>query len=123
WNINYGHYLADSRRFSEALAVFRIAVDLTEAPGIKAEAHLERGTVLSRNLDEPLPALDEYMSVIESYPVEPFIENALFSAGLINMELGEKKRALDLFTRYMDGYPEGAHRDTVEVFIRTLEKD
>lgn len=122
WNINYGHYLADSQRFDEALDVFRIAIDLTELPSTRAEAHLERGTVYSRNLSEPKKALTEYMTVIESYPEPPFIENALFSAGMVNMELGEKAEALRLFKRYLSEYPQGGRRETVEFFIGILER-
>ncbi len=123
WNINYGNYLADSKKFTDSLDVFQIAIDLTGLPSIKAEAHLGRGTVLSRNLNEPLSALKEYMEVVEKYPTPPFAENALFSAGLINMELGEKSEALKLFKRYAGEYPEGSHKDTVELFIKVLESD
>lgn len=123
WNINYGHYLADSKRFADALGVFQVSIDLTEAAAIKAEAHLERGTVYSRNLDEPKKALDEYMTVIEKYPEPPFIENALFSAGMINMELGDREAAKKLFKRYLDEYPNGNHRDTIEHFIRDMENN
>ncbi len=123
WNINYGSYLADSKRFKDSLDVFQIALDLTDLPSIRAEAHLDRGTVLSRNLKEPARALKEYMEVVDKYPEPPFAENALFSAGLINMELGEKAPALNLFRRYRAEYPEGIHKDTVELFIRVLESD
>ncbi|MBI5643783.1 MAG: FecR domain-containing protein [Deltaproteobacteria bacterium] len=123
WNINYGHYLADSQRFKEALDVFKIAIDLSELPGIKAEARLERGTVLSRNLNRPEDALVEYMDVVRNYPGEPFVGNALFSAGIIHMELGEKAEAQSLLRRYIDEFPEGIHRDTAELFIKALETD
>ncbi len=123
WNINYGHYLADSRRFADSLDVFQIAIDLSSVAGVKAEAHLERGTVLSRNMSEPMRAISDYMSVLERYPVEPFLENAVFSAAVVNKELGEKKSALELFKRYLADYPRGSHRGTVDVLIRSLEAD
>lgn len=123
WNINYGHYAADAQRFKDALDVFQISMDLTQTPAIKAEALLERGTIFSRNLNEPHKALAEYMEVIEKYPEPPFIENAVYSAGMVNMELGEKDPALKLFKRYMRDFPEGSHRDTVEFFIGILERD
>lgn len=123
WNLNYGHYLADSTRFKEALDVFEIAFDLTILPGIKAEARLERGTVYSRNMNDPKRAIAEYMEVIDEYDIEPFLENAVYSAGLIRMELKERDEALRLFRRYISDYPEGSHRSTVEIFIRELEKE
>lgn len=122
WNLNYGHYLADSRRFKEALDVFEIAFDLTILPGIKAESRLERGTVYSRNLNDPKKAVIEYMAVIDEYNVEPFLENAVYSAGLIKMELKENDEALGFFRRYIADYPAGSHRSTVEIFIKELEK-
>ncbi len=123
WNINYGHYLADSKRYADALNVFQIAIDLSEAAYVRAEAHLERGTVFSRNLGEPRKALEEYMAVVDKYPLAPFFENALFSAGMIEMDLGEKDGALRLFKRYRQEFPEGMHRETVEMLINVLETD
>ncbi|MEK7773797.1 MAG: FecR domain-containing protein [Deltaproteobacteria bacterium] len=123
WNINYGHYLADSKRYRDALNVLQIAIDLSDAKPVRAEAHLERGTVLSRNLSEPGKALDEYMAVVDRYPEPPFLENALFSAGLIRMDLGEKDGALKLFIRYRQEFPEGMHRETVEMLMNVLETD
>lgn len=123
WNVNYGHYLADGKKYSGALDVFQIAIDLTDEARMRAEAHLERGTVLSRYMNKPEKALIEYKAVMEKYPEEPFLENALYSAGLIHMETGGKKNALKVFRKYLEDYPKGAHRETVEVFIRVLEKD
>ncbi len=123
WNINYGHYLADSRRFADSLDVFQIAIDLASVPGVRAEAHLDRGTVLSRNMGEPMRAVADYTAVIERYPVEPFLENAVFSAAVVSKELGEREKALKLFRRYLADYPRGGHRATVEVLIRSLEAD
>lgn len=123
WNINYGHYLADSQRFIEALDVFKIAIDLSDVRQTRAEAHLERGSVFSRNLNEPQKALFEYMEVIRNYPELPFVENALYSAGSIKMEMGDKQGARELFTKYLNDYPEGRHRTTIEAFIKELEKN
>lgn len=123
WNINYGHYLADSQRFKEALDVFRIAIDLSEVRQTRAEAHLERGSVFSRNLNEPQKALLEYMEVIKNYPELPFVENALYSAGTIKMDMGDKQGAIELFNKYLNDYPEGRHRTTIDAFIKELEKN
>lgn len=120
WNINYGHYLADSRLFDKAMEVLRIAIDLTLLPEMKAEAHMERGSLLSRNLDDPRGALKEYAAVMDEYPVEPYLENAVFSAGMVNMDIGRKRRALNLFNRYLNDYPEGRHTGTVEILKRGL---
>lgn len=123
WNVNYGHYLADSQRFGEALDVFSIAIDLSEVRQTRAEAHLAKGTVFSRNLNEPQKALLEYMEVIRNYPELPFVENALYSAGSIKMEMNDKQGAIELFRKYLNDYPEGRHRTTIDAFIKELEKN
>ena len=120
WNINYGHYLAESKRFNDALDVFQISVDLTEKREIRAEAHLERGTLLSRNMNEPRRALGEYMTVIEKYPEPQFLENALFSAGMISRELGDGENSKKLFQRYLSDYPKGRHRETIENLMKGM---
>lgn len=121
WNINYGQYLADSKRYKEAMDVFRIAVDLTSVPGPQAEAHLAMGTVLALYLNDPQAALAEYNVVIEKYPELPFVANALYSAGKINMDIGNKTEAIRLFKRYRAEFPQGKHIMTVEQLLRTLE--
>lgn len=123
WNINYAGYLADSKRFDDSLAVFTIAIDLSTLSPIKAEAHLGRGTVYSRYLNMPKEALSEYMTVVDRYPEPPFAENALFSAGMINMVTGEREEAEKLFRRYIRDYPQGSHRDSIEFFLRDMEKE
>ncbi|MBI5886244.1 MAG: FecR domain-containing protein [Deltaproteobacteria bacterium] len=120
WNINYGRYLAESRRYKEALDVFHIAVDLTAISTIQAEAHLEMGTVYALYMNDPRSALVEYNTVIEKYPELPFVANALYSAGKINMDIGNKAEAGRLFRRYLDEYPQGRHRETVEQLLRSL---
>ncbi|MBI5561530.1 MAG: FecR domain-containing protein [Deltaproteobacteria bacterium] len=123
WNINYGHYLAESKRYKEALDVFRIAIDLSTAPSTRAEAHLERGTVLSLYMNDQRSALAEYNEVIEKYPEVPFVANALYSAGKIDMDAGNKAEAVRLFKRYLSEFPQGPHRTTVEQLLRSMEAD
>ncbi|HHL39554.1 MAG TPA: tetratricopeptide repeat protein [Deltaproteobacteria bacterium] len=122
WNINYGHYLADSGRYDGGLRVFRIAVDMASEPAIKAEAHLARGTVYSRYLGDRDKAMAEYMTVVNDYPELPHVETALYSAGLIEMDAGNDAEALELFRRYLRDYPDGRHGETIKLFIRELEK-
>ncbi|OGQ56288.1 MAG: hypothetical protein A3J24_08620 [Deltaproteobacteria bacterium RIFCSPLOWO2_02_FULL_53_8] len=120
WNINYGRYLAESKRYKEALDVFRIAVDLSANSRIQAEAHLEMGTVLALYMNDPQAALVEYNAVIEKYPELPFAGNALYSAAKINMDIGNKDEARRLFTRYLNEFPQGSHTETAQQLLRTL---
>ncbi|MBI3754435.1 MAG: FecR domain-containing protein [Deltaproteobacteria bacterium] len=123
WNINYGHYLADSGRYKEALEVFQIAADLTDAPEIGAESRIQRGTIFSRNLTLPQDALKEYQAVLDKYPQLPQAENALFSIGMIYKDIGEKEKAREYLQKYLKQYPQGKYAATVEVLIKELDKE
>jgi hypothetical protein len=121
WNLNYGHYLADSRRYPDSLQVFQIAIDLTEDSDIRADGHLQRGTVFSVSLDEPEKALAEYREVIERYGNEPYLENAVFSTGKVYMGIRDKANALKFLRLYLQRYPNGAHARTAETLINSIE--
>ncbi|MBI5048804.1 MAG: FecR domain-containing protein [Deltaproteobacteria bacterium] len=123
WNINYGHYLADSGKYKEALEVFQIAADLTDMPEIGAESRAQRGTVFSRNLSLPQDALKEYQIVLDKYPQMAQAENALFSIGMIYKDIGEKEKATEYLQKYLKQYPQGKHSSTVELLIKELEKE
>ncbi len=122
WNINYGHYLADSGSYAAALDVFRIAIDLTDEPEIKAEAHLERGALFSVNLMKPEHALVEFNEVMDKFRAEPFLESAIYYAGMANMELGKREEAGRLFRRYLQEYPGGSKAETIRTVIKSLER-
>lgn len=121
WNINYGNYLAESKKYKEALEVFQIAIDLTDAPDVRADAHFSRGTVFSLYTNEPEKALAEYEAVIERYPALPAVENAIYFSAKLNVELGNKEAARKLFQTYIERFPQGRHRDSAETLLKTLE--
>lgn len=122
WNVNYGHYLADSGKHQQALQVFQIALDLTAAPEIRCDARLERGAVQSRFLANPEAALAEYELILEEYPDEAQSETALFNAAQVLFELSFKDRARARFKEYLSRYPKGKHRGNVETLLNILEK-
>lgn len=123
WNINYGHYLADSGRYKEALEVFQIAVDLTDVAEIGAEGRAQRGSVFSRNLSLPQEALKEYQSILDKYSQMPQAESALFSMGMIYKDMGEKEKAKEYLQKYLKQYPQGKHTSTVETLIKEFQKE
>ena len=123
WNMNYGHYLADSGKYKEAIEVFQIAADLTDIPEIGAESRVQRGTVYSRNLSLYPEALKEYHTVLDKYPQMPQAENALFSIGMIYKDMGDREKAGESLQRYLKQYPQGRHTSTVETLIKELEKE
>lgn len=122
WNVNYGHYQTDRGEYEQALTVFQIAIDLTLVPEIRADARLERGTVQGRFLNNPRAALAEYLLVLEEYPRLPQAETALFSAGQTLFTLGLNDKAAARFRQYLQLYPAGRYRSTVETLLRQVEE-
>jgi len=122
WDINHGHYLADSGRHDEALHVFQIALDLTSLPGVRADARLERGGVYGRFLDHPEAALAEYLLVLEEYPRIPQMETALFNVGQTLYEMGKTDLAKVRFRQYLNEYPEGRHRSSVQTLLQVMDR-
>lgn len=123
WDINYGHYLADSGRYEEALYIFQIALDLTDRAEIRADARLERGAVYSRFLRNPEAALSEYLLILEEYPETSQAETALYLAGMTLYELGFKKQAKERFLQYRNSYPQGRYITNVETLLRVLNNE
>ncbi len=122
WNINHGHYLADSGKYQDALNVFQIALDLTKVEGVRADAHMERGAVYARFLSNPEFALAEYLLVLEEYPKLPQAETALFNAAQTLLEMAFNDQAKMRFEQYLKIYPNGKHRSNVETLLNGLGK-
>lgn len=122
WNINHGHYLADSGKYQDALNVFQIALDLTKVEAVRADAHMERGAVYARFLSNPELALAEYLLVLEEYPALPQAEFALFNAAQVLTEMGFTAQARIRFEQYLKQYPQGKHRSNAETLLQNLVK-
>lgn len=122
WNISYGHYLADSGKYEQALKVFQIALDLAKGADIRCDARLERSAVYSRFLGNHDAALAENLLILEEHPQAPQAESALFNAGQIYFELSNKERAREKFNEYLRRYPNGKHRSNVETLLGILNK-
>ena len=122
WNINHGHYLADSGKYQDALNVFQIALDLTKVEEVRADAHMERGAVYARFLSNPELALAEYLLVLEEYPRLPQAETALFNAAQTLVEMGFNDQAKIRFEQYLKTYPNGKHRSNAETLLNGIGK-
>lgn len=122
WNVGYGHYLADSGKYEQALQVFQIALDLAKTAEIRCDARLERGAVYSRFLGNYEAALAENLLVLEEYPTSLQAESALFNTGQILFELSFKERAKERFNEYLKKYPHGKQRSNVEMLLGILNK-
>lgn len=122
WNIGYGHYLADSGKYEEALQVFQVALDLAKDAEIRSDARLERSAVYSRFLGNNEAALAENMLIIEEYPYAVQAESALFNTGQILFELSFKQQAKARFKEYLQKYPQGKHKSNVETLLGILKQ-
>ncbi len=120
WNINHGHYLADSGKYQDALNVFQIALDLTTVPEVRADARMERGAVFARFLSNPEQALAEYLLVLEEYPALPQAEFALFNTAQVLSELGFIDQSRIRFEQYLRQYPQGKQRSNAETLLQNL---
>lgn len=122
WNINHGHYLADSGKYDEALHVFQIALDLSSNPEIRSDARLERAAVYSRFLRNPEAALAEYLLILEEYPNVPQRETTLYLTGMTLYELGFKEQAKQRLLQYTKEFPSGKHISNVGTILNVLSK-
>ncbi|MDP2167435.1 MAG: FecR domain-containing protein [Thermodesulfovibrionales bacterium] len=122
WNINHGHYLADSGKYDDALYVFQIALDLTSLPELRGDARLERGAVYSRFLRNSEAALSEYLLVLEEYPSGTQRETALYLVGMTLYELGFKAQAKERLLQYKREYPGGKHVNNVDTILGIIDK-
>jgi tetratricopeptide (TPR) repeat protein len=123
WNINYGHYMADSGKHEGALQVFQIALDLTGDAEIRSDARLERGAVYSRFLANGEAALAEYLLILEEYPRQKQAETALYLVGQTLYDLGFKAQAKARFNEYLKKYPDGKNRSNVETMLNLLKNE
>ena len=122
WNISYSRYLADAGRPEEALHVLQVALDLTDAVDIQADARLERGAVLSRDPTRAGAALEEYAAVLNSDFSGPQREIALYMTGMGHYQLKQSAAAQARLKQYLRDFPAGRYRERVETLLRTFEK-
>jgi len=122
WNIAYSRYLADAGRHEEALHVLQVALDLTDASEIQADARLERGSVFSREPARAEAALKEYAALLEMPYTGPQRETALYMAGMGYFQLKQSEMARALMTQYLSEYPQGRYKERVDTLLRSLDK-
>ncbi len=120
WNITYSRYLADAGRSDEALHVLQVALDLTDAVDIQADARLERGAVFSRDPTRADAALKEYAALLEAPFAGTQREIALYMTGMGHYQLKQIAEARTRLQQYLHDYPQGRYRERVETLLRSL---
>ena len=121
WNITYSRYLADSGRNEEALHVLQVALDLTDAVEVQADARLERGAVFSRDPNRADAALKEYAALLDMPYIGPQRETALYMSGMGHYQLKHNVESMARLREYLQEYPGGRYRGRAETLLRLLE--
>jgi len=118
WSLDHGRYLVEQGQYLEALEAFDTALEMAESDDVRAEALLQRGSVLSMFLDAPEDAVRVYDTIVAKYPSSADAEPALFQAGMVLFDASDFKRAADYFERYLKLFPRGASAATAEFLLR-----
>ena len=105
--LNRGMYL-------EALGVYQEIADFSVKGEHRGQALLYSGTVYGLFLEQYDSALTQYEKVIRTYPDSLSAREAVFNSGTVSYEQGQFERAYRYFRAYLDDYPEGERRSTVE---------
>jgi hypothetical protein len=122
WNIGYSRYLADAGRHDEALHILQVALDLSDAPEIQADAHLERAAVFSRDPAQAQQAVQEYGLLLAPGFSGAQRETALYLTGVGLIQLKQPADARSRLEQYRREYPDGRYAARVETLLRSLDK-
>ena len=120
WNINYGYYLIDKKRYLDAVEVFQIAHDLTQEPEIRAESLVNKASVYEKFLRDLPKAAYEYRRVLYFYPDTKFAETALYRLGMLYYESKNFAEAKRILERYLILYPKGRYTESVRSIVNKL---
>jgi stage II sporulation protein D len=118
WSLDNGRYLIEQGQYLEAMEAFDTALEMAESDAVRAEALLQKGSVLSMFLDSPAEAVRAYDAVVARYPGSADAEPALFQAGMVLFDNSEFRRAASYFERYLEVYPSGASAATAEFLLQ-----
>ena len=119
WNISNGQYLIEVGQYLEALEAFQTALEATTSLDIRADAHLNRATVLATYLDAFDDAAQEYRRILQAYAQTRQAETALFRLGMLLFEQQRYQAAVSQFERYLQRYPQGRFAPSAETLLRS----
>ena len=119
WNISNGQYLIEVGQYLEALEAFQTALEATASPDIRADAHLNRASVLATYLDAFDDAAQEYRLILRAYAQTRQAETALFRLGMLLFEQQRYRQAVSQFETYLRRYPQGRFAPSAETLLRS----
>ncbi|OGP29670.1 MAG: hypothetical protein A2073_08095 [Deltaproteobacteria bacterium GWC2_42_11] len=123
WSINNGKYLVDIGKYLEAIEAFQTAIETTDKPHLKAEAHLQMASVLSVFLDKIDEAAKEYELIFKEFPADPLAETALYRTGFLYFSQSRFKDAIPYLESYLKKYPKGRFSGTVQFLLKESRKN
>lgn len=118
WSLDNGRYLVEQGQYLEAMEAFDTAVEMAESDDVRAEALLQKGSVLSMFLDAPEDAVQIYDTILAKFPNVADAESAVFQAGMVLFDAGQFERAADYLERYLKRYPEGTSAASADFLLR-----
>jgi TolA-binding protein len=99
-----------------------VALDLTDAIDIQADARLERGAVFSRDPARADSALKEYAALLDTPFTGSQRETALYMTAMGHYQLKQNLEARTRLQQYLRDYPEGRYKERVDTLLRSLDQ-
>ncbi|BAI80799.1 hypothetical protein DEFDS_1336 [Deferribacter desulfuricans SSM1] len=120
WNINYSKYLADAKRYEEALKSLDYAVLFAKSKEFKSEAIYRKSILKSKHMNDINGAKILLNQIIDQYPGTTYYEYALFQLGFIAYEQKDYISCKGYFQKYKEQFPEGRFISTVDVILNLI---
>lgn len=121
YNINIAKLKIDNKHFDDSINLLHGSIDFATDKNMKAECYNMTALVKSTFKGDLLGALSDYKIIISDYDDTDFLEQALYNAGRISLELGQDGEAEKFFEKYLKLYPSGKFRVTVDVLLDTIK--
>jgi len=121
WHINYASYLIDVGKYLEAYEAYNTAYEATDNRQIRLTILLHKASLLATFLDAYDEALEIYEEIIRDYPEKT--EPALYRKGLLLFDSGRFNEAVKVFETYLQKYPRGRFRFSIEALLEKAKRE
>lgn len=120
WHFNYAGYLIDVGKYLEALENYDTAMELSSRAKTREDALLGKAMLLAEFLDAADAGLKVYRDIEKQYPESA--EIASYRQGLLLVELNRSEQAKQVLSEYLEKYPQGRFRFSVEALLESLKE-
>lgn len=121
YNINIAKLKMDKNLFDDSINLLHGSIDFATDRNLKAECYNMSGLVKSTFKGDLDGALGDYKITISEFSDTNMLEQALYNAGRISLELGRDIEAEKFFEEYLILYPSGKFKLTVESLSGTIK--